>query len=219
MATVNSVEVTPGNGVTISNLVSTGNSVTVRLSIDSNASLGARTVTVVSPSGRSNTRPFEIVSRPTSNTPTISNLTVNSPGADGSNVIVTGRVDFADADGNIVFTGSQSNSARVRFTLSTGINSCVVSGTGPSLNLPGQIAGTIDFAIVYQPGSLSIGTFSVSFNLVDAAGNSSNTLSFQPFIWFCLSRPERDELPQDAMAPWEAEINFARRRRRDWLAS
>jgi uncharacterized protein (TIGR03437 family) len=211
MATVNAVEVTPGNGVTISNPVATGNSVTAQLSIAPNASLGAYSVTVVSPSGRSNARTFQVIAPPTSNVPTVSNLTVNTPTLVGSNALLTGQVDFTDANGDLVFTGSQSTSARLRFVLSIGLSSCTITGTGPFLNLPGQVAGTVNFAMTYSPGSVSIGTFSVSFTLIDAAGNSSNTLSFSPGVWLCLSRPERDESPPEAIAPLVAEINSSRR--------
>lgn len=211
MATVNAVEVTPEDGVTISNPVASGNSVTAQLVIAPNASLGARSVTVVSPSGRSNARSFQVVARPTSNTPAVSNLTVNTPVLSGSNAILTGQVDFTDADANLVFTGSQATSARVRFVVSLGLNSCTLTGTGPFINLPGQVAGTVNFALTYQPGSISIGTFSVSFTLIDAAGNSSNTLGFSPGIWFCMLRPERDESPPEAIAPLMAEINSSRK--------
>jgi hypothetical protein len=151
-----------------------------------------------------------VVARPTSNIPTVSNLTVNTPVLVGSNALLTGQVDFTDADGDLVFTGNQATSARVRFVLSLGVSSCTITGTGPFLNLPGQVAGTVNFALTYQPGSLSIGIFSVSFTLIDAAGNSSNTLSFSPGIWLCRARPERDERRPEAIVPLAAEINPSR---------
>jgi hypothetical protein len=101
----------------------------------------------------------------------------------GSNVIISGRFDFTDAEGDIASTGDLYGSAKITFSCSVGTKRYTIQATGPFLHLPGQTSGTVNFAIDYTVSEVILGTFSVSFTLIDAAGNQSNSISFQPGLW------------------------------------
>jgi hypothetical protein len=99
--------------------------------------------------------------------------------------MLTGSFDFTDPDGDIVYTGTDATSAKMKFTQTLG-SSCTITATGAYLNKPGVTSGHLEFTTqTFSPGTMSVGTFSVSFRLLDAAGNQSNSLSFTPGTWYC----------------------------------
>jgi hypothetical protein len=179
------IQFTPPDGISFSAPQVTANSITTNLSIAAGAALGPRTLSVTGPGGTA-TLPFLIKARGASTAPTISNLVVNTPVPSGNEVILRARFDYQDPDGDIVWTGVNSSSATVRFSVFIGTGTCVMEGTGLVLQRPGQTSGTIDFAGRYRVGTLTIGTGNGSFALLDAARNISNAATFSTGgLWVC----------------------------------
>ncbi len=200
------VEVSPPEGVTISNLRTATTSVRAGVNIAGNAAPGRRELVCVTPGGRSNPLAFEV--RPRGSAPQISRFTATQK-VEGDVVIVEGRFDFTDPDGDLLFSGSLEGSAKLRFTS----GSCTLEVTGPSLHRPGETAGTVDYRLTFSPRSVSIGIgLFVTATLVDAAGNGSNQVSLSVVRWYCGLLPGRDVLPVLEMPP-------ADRPRRFWLVA
>ncbi len=177
------IEFIPSAGLTVSNLKATATTLTAQLAVASDAAPGTRLTSVTSAGGASATLPFTIRPRDASPAPVISNLTVNAPMPYGSNAVISGRFDFTDAEADIASTGSLYGSAKIAFSCSVGTKRYTIQSTGPFLHLPGQTSGTVNFAISYSVSEVILGGVSVSFTLTDAAGNQSNSISFQPGLW------------------------------------
>jgi subtilisin family serine protease len=197
-----------GSGITAAGIQSTSTQVTCSVTISSGITAGARSVTVVTPGGTSNSLTFTVPAYGTP--PTISNLSVTVPSWNnlwGTPETITGSFDFTDPDGDIIYTGSLTGSAKLKFTASLGGSSCTLTTTGSYLDKAGQTSGRVNFTFVLSGyGSVSIGSFSVSFQMLDVAGNASNTLSFNPGTWYCdlfksLAPPDHEKNPPVAALP------------------
>jgi uncharacterized protein (TIGR03437 family) len=64
LAEVTAIEFSPGEGITVSNIRATATSVTAQVALSSNVGLGSRSVTAVSPGGRSNALAFSVQTAP-----------------------------------------------------------------------------------------------------------------------------------------------------------
>ena len=176
------VSFTPGTGIVVSNIQSTATQVTCSVEISSSATTGDQLVRVTTPNGTSYSRTFTIL---TATAPTVSNLVVNTPTYSSPIATVTGSFDFSDPDGDIIYTGSSTGDAKIKFSVSLGQFSCWWATTGTFLDKAGQTGGHVNFvATLLNPNSLK-GEFLVSFQLLDAAGNQSNSITFDATIWYC----------------------------------
>ncbi len=117
--------------------------------------------------------------------PVIANLTLNNPTMNGTTATISGRLDFTDSDGDIVFNSNIANSAYVRFQVIFGQAGCTGGVTGFFLHFPGQTSGTINFGGSYTFSNPILQPISVQIRLVDVAGNASNTLTASVNQWFC----------------------------------
>ena len=186
---VTAVNFTSNSGITVTGIQSTSAQVTCSVAIASSAATGSRSVTVTTAGGTSNSLTFTIMAAPVGTPPTVSNLSVTVPPWDYSfstPVTITGSFDFTDPDGDIKYTGSLTGSANLKFKLSLSTSSCTLTTSGSYLDKAGQTSGHVNFTFVLTGyHSVTTGSFSVSFQLLDAAGNASNTLSFNPGTWYC----------------------------------
>jgi hypothetical protein len=175
-------------GVTVSGIQSTASQVTCSVVISATATTGSRSVTVTTPGGTSNSLTFSVTSSTSGTAPTVSNISVTPLlAATNPDIVVQlkGSFDFTDPDGDIIYTGSDSGSAKIRFTM-TGLNGCTLTSTGPYLDKAGVTSGHVEFTTAtFKAGTMSLGTFTVTFRLIDAAGNQSNSLSTSQSIWYC----------------------------------
>lgn len=205
------IEFNPPDGITVSNMRAASTSLRARLAIAGGTRTGLREVTCVTPSGRSNPVSFEV--RPRGVAPVISNVSVGSPSiGPGGLAVATGRFNFVDPDGDLLFSGALEGSAQVEFRANIGLRTCTVRATSASLHRPGQTSGTVDFVVAYGFSSLTIGTgISVEFTVIDAAGNRSNTISFSTTLWLCRL------LDRDAPLHGEAPPDFVLAGRREDL--
>jgi uncharacterized protein (TIGR03437 family) len=180
---VSSIQFSPNDGLTVTNLRTTATTVTVQLAIAASASLGTRQITVISEGGISGTLPFTIRAAGVSAAPRISNLTFSGPTLEDLRThVLTGTFDFTDADGDLIFGGTLQNSAKLSFNLP---NTCTVQATDEFLHKPGQTSGTVEFRVVYQGTQFTFGSFFINVSLIDAAGRISNTISVPKSVWFC----------------------------------
>ncbi len=188
LGAVTAIEFSPSSGITISSLRATATSVTAQVAIARDAAIGTRRVTVASAGGRSNDLAFEIQAAPPSATPAISNGSFQVR-EDGAAVIAGGRFDFTDADGDIIYTGSLAGSAKLRFSVHLGGFPqgvlCATELSGSALDKAGQNSGTVSFSFTLTGGNRATGNFLVATQLIDAAGNASNPLNFEPGVWRC----------------------------------
>jgi hypothetical protein len=214
------VNFSSSSGVTVTGIQSTATQVTCSVAIAASATTGSRSVSVTTPQGTSNMLNLTITSGTSGTAPTISNLSASPVVASTSPKIlvqISGSFDFTDPDGDILYTGDSATSAKMRFTMSLG-SSCTITSTGAYLNKPGVTSGHIEFlTATFEPGSMNMGTFSVTFRLLDAAGNTSNSLSFSPGLWYCeifrgLGPREREEYrPEFALPTWRQRFYAAGR--------
>jgi subtilisin family serine protease len=197
-----------GSGITATGIQSTSTQVTCSVTISSGITAGARSVTVTTPGGTSNSLTFTVA--PYGTPPTISNLSVTVPPWDFSfstPETITGSFDFTDPDGDIIYTGSLTGSAKIKFIASLAGSSCTITTSGSYLDKAGQTSGHVNFTFVMSGyHSVTTGSFSVSFQLLDVAGNASNTLSFNPGTWYCdlfksLAPPEHEKKMPVAVLP------------------
>jgi uncharacterized protein (TIGR03437 family) len=189
---VTAVNFSSSSGITVSDISATATRVTAQVAIASNAATGARAVTVVSPAGSSNSLTFT-VNKPLSPIPVISNVVLNSPQPAGPVVTVSGSFNFTDGDKDIVYSGSESSSAKLKMSVTMGtMFSCTTSTYGSFLNKAGQSSGTITFSITMGWSSQLTGSFTVDVSLIDAAGHQSNVVSVHVTNWYCeLRRPQQ----------------------------
>jgi len=178
------LQFSPGDGISFSAPRITATSITTNVTLSAGAAVGARTLTASGPGGTSAALPFFVRARGASTAPTISNLVVNAPVPVGRDVVLTGRFDYQDPDGDLVWTGGFSNSARIRFSVPAGTGNCVMEASGSFLHNPGQTSGNVNFAARFRVGTVTIGTLTGSFVMLDAAGNASNTMRFETGGWW-----------------------------------
>ena len=185
-------------GMTITNQQITSNQITARFQIAPKAFPGTRTIWVAR-GGVSNSLSFTIIpaSRP-GHTPTISNLSVGTPVFSQGRANISISFDFVDLDGDIRDVDDPDAGAWLLFT-----GPCHEGLTGSFLNRSGQTSGTISFTLgIY---GYSTGNFTVNMQLIDAAGNGSNILTFQTTAWMCQLLPavekKREEVALDSSFP------------------
>ncbi len=174
------------SGITVSGIQSTATQVTCSVTIAASAATGSRSVSVTTPQGTSNMLNFTVTSAATGTKPTISNLSAWPVlvSSDPKIIVqIAGSFDFTDPDGDIVYTGTDSTSAKMTFALS---GQCTITTTGSYLNKPGVTSGHIEFqTATYEASGMSLGIMYVSFRLIDAAGNASDSVTFSTGIWYC----------------------------------
>lgn len=182
LAPVTAIHIEPSTGLTIGAITeATATSIAVNVTIAGNASPGQRQLTVETPSGTSNSQPFEVIqSSNGDNAPVISNLSVGTPSLNGSTATIHFSFHFEDADGDIVYTGAFATSAQLAFASAGG---CSANIAGTTVNKPGQMSGTFNFNLVIQ-GSVA-NSKEVTIQLLDAAGHESNKIAFTPSRWSC----------------------------------
>ncbi|HLF26430.1 MAG TPA: fibronectin type III domain-containing protein [Anaerolineae bacterium] len=143
------VNFNPSTGVTISNLSSTANQVTATVSLSASAATGARTVSVTTPGGTSNTLPFTV--NPAIPAPSLTSLAPLSA-AQGSTLSLT-------------LNGTNlANASAINFTPSTGIT---ISNLSSSAS---QVTATVMIAASATTGGRTVS--------VTTPGGASNTLAF-----------------------------------------
>lgn len=190
LGTVTAVQISPPDGVALSNLHPGDNRATVRVVIDGSAATGARTLTVTGPGGVSNAMPFFILPAGASPAPTITNVRVGGPSVELGYINLSGHFDYQDPDGDIVWATTRANyyvdSARIRFVVNMGTGTCVMEATGAFLNRPGQTSGSVDYFARFRLATVTAGVgITGTLQLQDAAGNRSNAVSFSAPWWAC----------------------------------
>ncbi len=190
LAGVTAVEFSPVAGITVTNVRASASAVLVNVAIAADAATGQRSVSVVSPIGRSNTLPFTVQEKPGAPLAhTISNVTLTAT-RQGNALNFSGGFDFTDPDGDIIYIGAAEGSAKVRFALHLGASStfgeiCSMQMSGPFLDKRGQTSGRITFSDTATGGSAANGSFFVSVQLIDAAGRKSNSVDMNMTTWQC----------------------------------
>jgi hypothetical protein len=208
------VTFTPSAGITVSGIQATATQVTCSVGISSSATTGDHLVRVTTPNGTSYSRAFTIIA---AKAPIVSNLVVNKPTYSSPIATVTGSFDFYDPDGDIVYTGSSTGDAKIKFSVTIGPFSNYWATNGPFLDKAGQTSGHVDFMVtLVNPSSLT-GDFFVSFQLLDAAGNQSNTITFDATVWYYVNFqiPTLPDGSGDRLFP---ALPAERRRLRDSIA-
>ncbi len=190
LAEVNRLEFVNATGITVAGLRAAETRVTVQIAVSATASVGDRPFRLISPAGRSDNFNFLVRPAPGSRAPFIFNVRASSPlPVTPDNVAISGSFEFEDSDGDIVFTGNVQTSARIRVSGP----GCTITGSGTFLNRPGQTSGRVDFVVSWRASSLTIGFFTASLRLIDAAGNESNVHIWEPGIWWCHMLESDDE--------------------------
>jgi len=172
------VNISPSIGLSVSNIAATATQVTASVSISFTATIGTRQLSVATPQGTSNSLSFA-VQPPPPGPPVIDNASLSISGSAAS-YTRTGAFDFADGDGDI------TSAAKVKFAVSAPGASCTTTVSGSFLNRPGQNSGRITYSLSGGGAQLTFsGSVSVSFSLIDAAGNESNVVLFTLTRWYC----------------------------------
>jgi hypothetical protein len=147
----------PPSDIVVSDVRSASNEVTATVSIGATASTGQRSVTVVSPTGRSNAVPFMI--RPSLPALTISDLKVGTVTYSSTRreTSIPLSLSFSDPSGL-----ASSGEVTLNFEISLGLTK--VYGwmiARPQDVQPGQTSGTMRFPPLTVSGRYSSGIFSV----------------------------------------------------------
>jgi trimeric autotransporter adhesin len=184
---VSAIEFSPSDDVIVSNLSSTATTVTADLAIAYKASTGTRSVTVVTPGGRSNVLPFNVTLLPD---PRISSVAISPPipGTSGNTASFSGSLYFTDHDGDIRYVSGDVGSAKVRQTAVGVSPPCVMESFGTFLDKPGQTAGTLIWRTPQIPYTRKITSPrpNIAVSLIDAAGHESNVVNVQLDAWYCM---------------------------------
>ncbi|MBN8729345.1 MAG: IPT/TIG domain-containing protein [Acidobacteria bacterium] len=172
---VTGIVVEPSAGISVNAVKASATRVTAQLLVAGTAQVNARTVYVVTPTGRSNALPFQILVP--SILPSISNVTVQSS-ASGPGAITTFRFDFTDGDQDILFKGGFGQSAQIEVDFSASqfvYGGCEDIFTGPPLNQPGQMRGSVVLGAEYSHSTKITSTAGIPLlvRLKDSAGNRS----------------------------------------------
>jgi uncharacterized protein (TIGR03437 family) len=187
LASVIAMEFSPSEGITVSNLSATSTAVTADLAIAYTAGAGVRSVTVVSPGGRSNGLSFTVTIQPN---PRISSVMVNAPvqGTSGNTASFSGSLSFTDHDGDIRYVPGGVGSAKVRQTAVDVSPPCVMESLGSFLDKPGQTSGTLIWSTPQIPYARKITSPrpNIAVSLIDAAGHESNIVTVQLDAWYCM---------------------------------
>jgi hypothetical protein len=166
---VTGIQFTPPDGLTVSNVVATGTTVTASIAVAANAAYGTRQFVVVSPAGNSN--PFVITILTQDPTFVISNLVVG-PGTNTPYLTLPVSVTFQDPSGAV------SSGQQVTMDLNIGSGEIVISAfLTPAGLTPGQTTGTIGFTLNMTGYTWNTGkTIPITVDLQAPAGRLSNTL-------------------------------------------
>lgn len=167
LAEVTAIDIGPQEDVTVSNIRPGPLTVTFDLTISSPAALGSRTVTAVSPAGRSNSLQLEITDAPQPGPPQISNLSITQ--TRGSTIQTVVRFDFSDPDGDMSLSPVYS-------IFSFGANALCGSTTVGQTRNDGLFSGTIELRFSRPSGALLRPPVRITVSVRDAAGQSSNSL-------------------------------------------
>lgn len=172
---VTGIVVEPSAGISVNAVKASANSVTAQVLVAGSAPINARSVYVVTPTGRSNALPFQILVP--SLIPSIFNLTLQSV-ASGPGALTSFRFDFTDGDRDILYKGGFGQSAQIEVDFSASqfvYGGCEDIFTGPSLNQPGQMRGSINLAAEYSHSTKITSTAGIPLlvRLKDSAGNRS----------------------------------------------
>jgi uncharacterized protein (TIGR03437 family) len=169
MSGVTSIQFTPPDGITISNLVATSTSVSASIAVAANAAYGSRHFVVVSSGGTSNSYGITILSQDP--TFVISNLVVG-PGTNTPNLTLPVTVTFQDPSGAV------SSGQQVTMDLNVGNGNMIISAYFTPTGLsPGQTSGTIKFTLNMTGYTWNAGnTIPITVDLEAPAGRLSNTL-------------------------------------------
>ena len=177
------VSFVPPTGIVVQSISSSGGLVTVRVTINSTADLGTRLVSVVYGANTSNALPVQIVASGAS-APQISNLTASAPYTYQTYTLIDFNFNFVDNDADIVYrSGDAAHSARAVFTKPGAASSCQMELSNSVLSAPGKKSGS--FKLTLNAGAWVSSTSDINVELIDAAGNISNSLTFRPGLWKC----------------------------------
>lgn len=180
LAGTRSLQFSDSEGITVTDLDASATQITARFAIWAGAFPGRRTVRAVG-GGVSTEVSFTIIpaSAP-GKTPTISSLEVTAPVFVENWADIHVAFDFADPDGDILWINANPDpNARILFMTTCGD----MALTGPVLKKAGQTSGTISFTL--RMVGYSTGNYTVNMQLLDAAGNGSNILTFETTAWEC----------------------------------
>jgi len=180
-------------GITVTNQQITPTKITARFDVWAGAFPGPRTLRVAR-GGFSNELTFTIVPASVAGkTPTISNLVVKTPVYVENWVDIHIAFDFTDPDADIRYVATDPDHARILFASACGS----FAETGPVLNKGGQTSGTLSFTL--RLTDYRSGNYTINLQLIDAAGNGSNVLSFVVAAWECAWEPaDKRMLPESA---------------------
>lgn len=173
----------PPAGITATDIFSSASMVTARITIDPAASPGTRLLYVIYGNSSSNALPVQILASGAS-APQVSSLTAGAPYTYQGYTLIDIRFNFFDNDADIVYlSGDAAHSARAMFTKPGAGLGCVLELCNSVLNAPGKQSGSFTFTM--RADSWVNSTSTINFELIDAAGNISNLLTFQPSLWKC----------------------------------
>lgn len=172
---VTGIVVEPSAGIVVNSVKATATRVTAQLLVAGNAQVNRRSLYVVTPSGRSNALPFEILIP--SIVPSIKNLSLESHES-GPGAVTSFRFDFTDGDRDILYKGGFGQSAQIEVDFSASqfvYGGCQDIFTGPPLHQPGQARGTISLSAAYSHSTKITSTAGIPLliRLRDSAGNES----------------------------------------------
>jgi hypothetical protein len=172
----------PPAGVTVSEITSSAALVTARLTVDPTAAVGARLVSVLYGAVMSNALNLQVAATGSS-PPQISNLTASAPYTYQNYRLIDISFNFFDNDADIVYhSGDLSHSARAVFTKPGGGSACGMQ-ISSVLNMPGKKSGS--FKLTMNANDWVASSSEITMELLDAAGNISNRLTFKPSLWKC----------------------------------
>ncbi len=172
---VTGIVVEPSAGIVINSVKATATKVTAQLLVAGNAPVNSRMLYVVTPGGRSNALPFNVLIP--SIVPSIFNLTLDSHES-GPGASTSFQFDFIDGDRDILYKGGFGQSAQIEVDFSESqfiYNGCEDIYTGPPLHQPGQARGSISLTALYSHSTKisSTGGIPLLIRLRDSAGNRS----------------------------------------------
>lgn len=180
LSQVQSINFSPAQGITVSELDAHTWWVDAKIAIAANAAPGVRQVTVTTPYGTSNAVEFNVLPAPVGSAPTISNLTVGGVLYSGGKAYISLSFDFADPDGDLIWNPDDWDQS-VAFILKG--PSCSHTHSSSEYHWPGRTSGRIELTIVLE--SYVRGDIAASIQLRDAEGNLSNVLEFRIEAWLC----------------------------------
>jgi len=174
LASVTAIEFSPPSRITVSNVRATANSITAQVVIEDNVAAAAeRTVTVVSPAGRSNARTFTIRLR--TGPFLISNLRAGPGSSSPSGTRIPIVVDFDDPTGS--FTAASGSRLVVVTVPSTGFRVARQDFSTPEGLTTGETRGTLRTSAPFSRIQITGRNIPIEVYLSNTQSQHSNTLS------------------------------------------